>query len=82
MILEENNRRGKTRDLFRKIGDIKGTFLPKMGTIKDSNSRDLVDTEEIKKRWKGYMEELYKRDPNEPIATMVRSATRAKYSGE
>ena len=53
-----------------------------MGTIKDSNSRDLVDTEEIKKRWKGYMEELYKRDPNAPIATMVRSATRARYSGE
>ena len=63
--LEENNRRGKTRDLFRKIGDIKGTFCPKMGTIKDINGRDLVDTEEIKKRWKEYTE-LYKKDPNEP----------------
>ena len=57
---------GKTRDLFRKIGDIKRTFCPKMGTIKDINGRDLVVPEEIKKRWKEYMEELYKKDPNEP----------------
>ena len=63
--LEENNRRGKTRDFFRKIGDIKGTFCPKMNTIKDINGRDLVNTEEIKKRWKEYTEELYKKDPNE-----------------
>ena len=56
--LEENNRRGKTRELFRKIGDIKGIFCPKVNI----NSRDLVDTEEIKKRWKEYMEELYKKD--------------------
>ena len=56
--LEENNRRGKTRELFRKIGDIKGTFFPKMGTIKDINERDLVDAEEIKKRYKEYTEEL------------------------
>ena len=56
--LEENNRRGKTRDLFRKTGDIKGTFFPKMGTIKDINERDLVDAEEIKKRYKEYTEEL------------------------
>ena len=48
--LEENNRRGKTRDLFRKTGDIKGTFHPKMDTIKDRSGRDLVDSEEIKKR--------------------------------
>ena len=61
--LEENNTRGETRDLFRKIGDIKGTSCPKMGTIKDRNSRDLVDTEEIKKRWREYMEELYKKRP-------------------
>ena len=47
--LEENNRRGKTRDLFRKIGDIKGILCPKMGTIKNINSRELADTEEIKK---------------------------------
>ena len=64
--LEENNRRGKTRDLFRKIGDIKGTYCPKMGTIKDINTRDLVDVEEIKNRWKEYTEELYKKDPDEP----------------
>ena len=60
--LEENNRRGKTRELFRKIGDIKGTFCPKVSIVNDINSRDLVDTEEIKKRWKEYMEELYKKD--------------------
>ena len=58
--LEENNRRGKTRELFRKIGDIKGIFCPKVNI----NSRDLVDTEEIKKRWKEYKEELYKEDIN------------------
>ena len=59
LIMEENNKRGNTRDLFRKIGNIKGAFCPKMGTIKDKNGRDLVDAEEIKKRWKEYMEELY-----------------------
>ena len=63
--LEENNRMGKTRDLFRKTGDIKGTFCPEMSTIKDINGRDLVYAEEIKKRWKEYTEELYKKDPNE-----------------
>ena len=55
----------KTRDLFRKIGDIKGTLCPRMGTIKDRNGRDLVDTDEIKKRWKQYTEERYKKDLNE-----------------
>ena len=55
---EENHRRGKTTDLFRKVGDIKRTFCPKMGKIKDRNSRNLVDTEEIKKRRKEYMQEL------------------------
>ena len=63
--LEENNRRGKTIDLFRKIRDIEGTFCPKMGTIKDINGRDLVDIEELKKRWKEYMEERYKKDADE-----------------
>ena len=63
--LAENNRRGKTRDLFRKTGNIKEIFHPKIGTIKDRNSRDLVDAEEIKKRRKEYMEELYKKDLNE-----------------
>ena len=54
---------GKTRDLSRKIRDTKGIFHAKMGTIKDRSSRDLVDTKEIKKRWKEYMEELYKKRP-------------------
>ena len=59
LIIEENNKRVKTGDLFRKIGNIKGEFCPKLCTIKDKNSRDLVDTEEIKMRWKEYTEELY-----------------------
>ena len=66
--LEENNRRGKARDLFRKIGNIKGwniTFHPKMSIIKDRNCRDLVDVEEIKKRWKEYREQN-KKDLNDP----------------
>ena len=62
--IEENNRMGKTRDLFKKIRDSKGTFHAKMGSIKDRNGRDL--TEAIKKRWHEYMEELYKKDPHDP----------------
>ena len=65
LMIEENNKRRKTRDLFRKSGNIKGAFHPKMGTIKDKNGRDLVNTEEIKKRWKEYMEELYEKDLHE-----------------
>ena len=61
LIREENNKKAKTRDPFRKIGNIKGAFHPKMGTIKHKNDRDLVDAEEIKKRWKEYMDELYKK---------------------
>ena len=61
LIIEENNKRGKTRDLFRKTGNIKGGFRPKMGTIKYKNGKDLEDAEEIKKRQKEYMEELYKK---------------------
>ena len=64
--IEENNRRGKTRDLFRKIGDIKGTFHAKMGTIKDRKGKDLKEAEEIKKRWQEYIERLYKRGLNDP----------------
>ena len=59
--IEENNRMGKTRDLFKKIGDIKGTFHVKMGTIKARNGKDLIEAEEIKKRWQEYTEELYKK---------------------
>ena len=61
MQIEENNRRGKTRDLFKKIGNIKGTFNPKLGTIKARNSKDLIEAEEIMKRWQEYTEELYKK---------------------
>ena len=57
--IEENNRIGKTRDLFNKIGDNKGTFQARMSTIKDGNSKDLRKTEEIKKTWKEYTEKLY-----------------------
>ena len=63
--IEENNRMGKTRDLFKKIIDTKGTFHAKMGTIKDRNGRDLSEAEEIKKSWQGYTEELYKKDLND-----------------
>ena len=57
--IEENSRMGKTRDLFKKIRDTKGIFHAKMGTIKDRNSRDLKEAEDIKKRWQEYTEELY-----------------------
>ena len=58
--IEENNRMGKTRDLFKKTGDIKGTFPAKMGSIKDRNGMDLTEAEEIEKWWQEYTEELYK----------------------
>ena len=57
---------GKTRDLFKKIRDTKGTFHAKMGSVKDRNGMDLTEAEEIKKRWQEYTEELYKRDLNDP----------------
>ena len=57
--IEENNRMEKTRDLFKKIRDTKGTFHAKMGTIKDRNSMDLTEAESIKRRWQEYTEELY-----------------------
>ena len=59
--IEENNRMGKTKDPFKKIRDTKGTFHAKMGTIKERNGMDLIEAEDIKKRWQGYTEELYKR---------------------
>ena len=62
--IEKNNRMGKTRDLFKKIRDTKGTFHAKMGTIKDRNGTDLTEAEDVKKRWQEYTE-LYKRDLNE-----------------
>ena len=63
--MEENNRMGKSRDLFKKIRDIKGTFHAKMGTIKDRDGKDITETEEIKKRWQEYTEELYKKGLND-----------------
>ena len=69
--IEENNRMGKTRDLFKKIRDTKGTFHAKMGSIKDRNCMDLTEAEDIKKRWKEYTEELYKKDLQTQIITMV-----------
>ena len=60
--IEENNRRRKTSDLFKRLRDTKGTFHAKVGTIKDRNSNDITEAEEIKKRWQEYTEELYKKD--------------------
>ena len=60
--IEENNRMGKTRDLFKKISDTKETCHAKMGSIKDRNGMDLTEAEDIKKRWQEYTEELYKKD--------------------
>ena len=64
--IEENNRMGKTRDLFKKIRDTNGTFHAKMGTIKDRNGMDLAEAEDIKKSWQEYTEELYKKDLHDP----------------
>ena len=63
--IEENNRMGKTSDLFKKIRDTKGTFHAKMGTMKDRNGMDLTE-EDIKKRWQEYTEELYKKELHDP----------------
>ena len=57
---------GKTRDLFKKIRDTKGTFLAKMGSIKDRNGMDLTEAEDIEKKWQDYTEDLYKKDLNDP----------------
>ena len=64
--IEENNRMGKTRDLFKKFGVTKGTFHAKMGSIKDRNCMDLTEADDIKKRWQEYTEELYKKDLHDP----------------
>ena len=63
---EENIRMGKTRDLFKKIRDTKGTFHAEMGSIKDRNGMDLTEAEDIKKRWQEYTEELYNKDLHDP----------------
>ena len=64
--IEEKNRMGKTRDLFKKIRDTKGTFLAKMGSIKDRNGMDLTEAEDIKKKWQEYTGKLYKKDLHNP----------------
>ena len=64
--IEENNILGKTRDLFKKIRDTKGTFHAKMGTIEDRNGMDLTEAEDIKKRWQEYTEKLYKENLHDP----------------
>ena len=64
--IEENNRMGNTRDLFKKIRNTKGTFHAKMGSIKDRSGRDLTEAEDIKKRWQEYTEELHKKDLHNP----------------
>ena len=64
--IEEKNRMGKTKDLFKKIRDTKGTFHAKMGLIKDRNGIDLTEAEDIKKKWQEYTEEVYKKDLHDP----------------
>ena len=64
--IEENNRMGKTRDLFKKNRDTKGTSYAKMGSVKDRNGMDLTEAEDIRKRWQEYTEELYKKDFHDP----------------
>ena len=64
--IEENNRMGKTKALFKKIRETKGTFHAKMGSIKDRNDMDLIEAEDIKNRWQEYTEELYKKDLHDP----------------
>ena len=64
--IEEKNRMGKTRDLFKKIRDTSGTFHAQMGSIKDRNGRDLREAEDMKKRWQEYTEELYKKELHDP----------------
>ena len=69
--IEENNRRGKTRDIFKKIRNTKGTFHAKMDSIKDRNGMDLTEAEDIEKKWQKYTEELYKKDLMTQIITMM-----------
>ena len=69
--IEDNNRMGRTRDLFKKIRDTKGTFHAKMGSIKDRNGMYLTETEDTKMRWQEYTKELYKKDLHDQITMMV-----------
>ena len=78
--IEENNKIGKTRDLFKKLGDTKGTFHAKMSPIKNRNGKDLTEAEEIKKRWQEYTEELYKKALSDQLTTMGWSLTYSQTS--
>ena len=78
--MEENNRMGKTRDCFKIIRDIKGTFQAKMRLIKHRNGMDLTEAKDIKKRWQEYTEDLYKKDLNEPDNHNGGSLTRRQTS--
>ena len=69
--IEENNRMGKARDVFKKIRDTKGTFHGTMGTIKDRNGKDLTEAEEIKNRWQEYIEELFKKKKKKVLMTQI-----------
>ena len=75
MQTEENNRKGKTTDLFKRFGEIQGTFHARMDMIKDRNSKDLTEAEEVKKRWQEYTEELYKIGLMTWVTTMMWSLT-------
>jgi len=85
--IEENNRMGNTRALFKKIRDTKGTFHEKMGIIKDRNGTDVTEAEDIKERWQGYTEQLYKKDLHDPdnhdgmITHQSQTSWNAKSSG-
>ena len=79
--IEESNRMGKTRDLFKKIRATKGTFHAKMGLIKDRNGMDLTEAEDIKKRWQEYTEELYKKIFMTRIIMMCDHSSRARHPG-
>ena len=74
---EENNRMGKTRDLFKKIEAVKGTFHARMGTIKDRKCKDLTEAEEIKRLWQENMEKLYKKDLKDLQTTVMCSCTKS-----
>ena len=79
--IEENNRMGKTRDLFKKIRYTKGTFHAKMGSIKDRKGVDLKEAEDVKKRWQEYTEELFKKDLHDPDKHDGAHSPRARHSG-
>ena len=79
--IEESNRMGKSKDLFKKIRDTKGTFHAKMGSIKDRNGRDLTEPEGIKQRWQEYTEELYKKDLHDPDNHDGDHSPRARHPG-